>query len=626
MLKKWAGLGGCECADWVESFKLSVDMAKTVLEIVKSHVDEVGANLGEVVKRTLEEISDFVPGLSERDIHDVIAGKYSEVKPKRSELAANLYDLKSEVNLIQELERVQAKDPKTEKEKIQKNQKLESYRRRIKEDDFSKLEDRKKRLKDQIAKITEQLKSGDFEKSRPKEKPELDKEAIALQDELIKLKNERQLRLLRQEYENRNKWEKAVDFGANVLNVPRALMSTLDMSGLLRQGLVVVAGHPKMGMDAAKKMMQAATSKKFYDRWFDDLKNSPRYELMNESGLALSDIDNPKLALKEEQFMSNLAERIPGAGELVKASDRSYSMVLNKLRADLFNRLADAMEERGLTYKNSPEQYKQLAQYVNNATGRGDLGKWLNNAAPLLNSLFFSPRLISSRLNMLTYFMQPRFYSKVPKEVRNDYFKSMARLIGLGMTVIGLASLNDDNKVESDPRSSDFGKIVNGNTRWDVSGGFQQYIRAAAQILSGAKKSTSTGEIRQLEAGKPYSQSRGDVAMSVLRGKLAPVPSWGLDLMMGETGTGQRLVNKWEGDAANREMGIKEQLVNHLLPLTYTGMAEALKDQGTKAWFTVGLPSLFGIGAQTYESNQPSNKKAKKDAKEKKGKERVRLK
>ena len=484
-----------------ESFKLSVDMAKTVLEIVKSHVDEVGANLGEVVKRTLEEISDFVPGLSERDIRDVIAGKYSEAKPRRSELAANLYDLKSEVNLIQELERVQAKEPKTEKEKIQKNQKLESYRRRIKEDDFSKLEDRKKRLKDQIAKITEQLKSGDFDKSKPKEKPELDKEAIALQDELIKLKNERQLRLLRQEYENRNKWEKAVDFGANVLNVPRALMSTLDMSGLLRQGLVVVAGHPKMGMDAAKKMMQAATSKKFYDRWFDDLKNSPRYELMNESGLALSDIYNPKLALKEEQFMSNLAERIPGAGELVKASDRSYSMVLNKLRADLFNRLADAMEERGLTYKNSPEQYKQLAQYVNNATGRGDLGKWLNNAAPLLNSLFFSPRLISSRLNMLTYFMQPRFYNKVPKEVRNDYFKSMARLIGLGMTVIGLASLNDDNKVETDPRSSDFGKIVNGNTRWDVWEVFSNIYVLPLKYFQGLKNQlqrVKSGNLKQV--------------------------------------------------------------------------------------------------------------------------------
>jgi hypothetical protein len=40
--------------------------------------------------------------------------------------------------------------------------------------------------------------------------------------------------------------------------------------------------------------------------------------------------------------------------------------------------------------------------------------------------------------------------------------------------------------------------------------------------------------------------------------------------------------------------------MTHLLPLTVTGLQESLQDQGTKALFTVGVPSIFGVGVSTY--------------------------
>jgi hypothetical protein len=42
--------------------------------------------------------------------------------------------------------------------------------------------------------------------------------------------------------------------------------------------------------------------------------------------------------------------------------------------------------------------------------------------------------------------------------------------------------------VEIDPRSTDFGKIKVGNIRWDIWGGFQQWVRVASQLATGERK------------------------------------------------------------------------------------------------------------------------------------------
>ena len=277
----------------------------------------------------------------------------------------------------------------------------------------------------------------------------------------------------------------------------------------------------------------------------------------------------------------------------------------------MFNRFADAMQERGLTFENSPEQYKQMADYVNNSTGRGNVGEKLNKIAPLLNSLFFSPRLIASRLNMLTYLAQPRFYKTVPKEVREAYFKDMGKFIGLGMLVLGLFSFaggedDDEDKitVETDPRSSDFGKIKQGNTRWDIWGGFQQYVRVAAQAISGQRKSANSGKIFDLTGEGPFGKTRADIILSFARGKLAPVPAMAIDMFSGRTTIGDKVVMNWGAKEDDKEVSVDRYLKEHLTPLVFTGLMEAIKDQGVKAIFTVGVTSIFGVGTQTYDLNK----------------------
>lgn len=281
----------------------------------------------------------------------------------------------------------------------------------------------------------------------------------------------------------------------------------------------------------------------------------------------------------------------------------------------MFNYFANSMEQRGLTFENSPKQYKAMAEYINNATGRSDFGETLNRVAPILNSVFFSPRLIASRVNMLSYWAQPRFWKTLPKEVKVDYFRNWISLLAVGGTLMAVAKAGGAD-VEDDPRSSDFGKIKSGNTRWDIWGGAQPYVRVISQIATGKRKSTRSGKIYELNGDDIFGETRAGVGADFFRNKLAPVPGAFIDILSGRTGIGDRIVYQW-GGAGEKEISLDQYVKQRILPMTITGTQEAMKDAGVKALFTVGLPSTFGVGTQTYETKPMTGKKEKKAAKKK---------
>lgn len=579
-------------------------IAPHVAKYVKILLEEGYTKLDEIVKSVHEAFKET--GASERDIHAIIAGEYNEKKATRSELARKAMDLKVEAGLINKLERLEAGEaPTTEKRKIERNKEITELRKKIK--DFEKetanaakfpkqkktpeevaLQSLKTRTINQISEIEKQLQTGDFSKEEPKD-IKLDKEALELKDRLVKLKQDRELRILKQEYANRTRYERWKDRAIEVLNIPRTLMSSMDYSAPLRQGLVASVAHPGIAAKAAVEMFRQSVSQKRFDRWFHDLRESPEFKVMEQSGLYVSDPHDPRLSAKEEAFMNNLAEKIPLVGALVKGSERAYVGYLNKMRVDLFNRFSEPMAQRGETVENSPQKYKALADYINNSTGRGKLGESLEKASPVLNSILFSPRLIASRINLLTNPINPRFYQKVPKEIRVMYAKDMLKFIGTGLSILALAKLNGA-QVEDDPRSSDFGKIKSGDTRWDIWGGFQQYVRLIAQVASGEKKSTVSGKLKELNGKQAFGESRSDVLGRFVRGKLAPVPSIIADITSGRKTTGE-------------DVTLKDEAVDHLLPLLYSDIHDAMKDNGVSSLFTVGIPSTFGVGVQTY-SNQ----------------------
>jgi len=633
-------------------------------------------------------LSPDIPGITQKDIQDVIAGEYSKPKQTKNELAAKVRDLKSEAVLLNKLDSVlKGEEPKTEKAKIERNQRIKELRDQIKDIrnfekevsnaqkstlellaknnadierklskaekiDDAELEKEKKRqqkeydneikrlekefekekkeeeknrikaeikkqkelerelsfrtpeekaldrqkasIQAQIKKAEEQLKTGDFTPTKPPP-IKLDAEGRELKKKLVNLKQQRETRILKAQYEKRNKFQKGADKVMEVFNIPRSLMASTDFSAPLNQAIVATTAYPKMAKDAARQMFKSAFSQQEFDNWFYDLKDDPRYDLMKELKLGISDPHSPFLTAKEEAFMSGYAEKIPIAGTFIKGSERAYVQYLNKMRVDLFNRFVDRFEEQGKTYDKYKKLYQATAKYINNITGRGDLGG-LEQYAPIFNTLLFSPRLMAARVNMLN----PYYFARLPWDLKKAYMKDMGTMLSLGSILLGTMAIygstqKDDDKdkirVETDPRSSDFAKIRQGETRWNVWGGFQPYVRLMGQMSTGERKSSNTGAITELDGEGAFGTTRANVLGSFMRGKLSPVPAMLIDFTSGRTATGEKV-------------NLKDEAISHLIPLSIQGTVEAWKQYGPKSLLNVGLPSIFGVGTQTYEQKK----------------------
>lgn len=655
-----------------------IAIAPDVAKLVKNLAEDASMKLADIVDNIHQNLKEYIPQITKNDVNDLIAGVYNEKKPTRNELAERVVNLRREAQLINKLDKLlKGEVPVYEKKKRQETKEIEKLKQQIaeiksldkdaiaqrdallelaasrqkeigkkldkaekdaepkqKKTEEQKLSDYKKRVEKDIKEVQEKITQGDYSLPEPPKKVVLDKEAQKLRGKLIQLNQQRELRRLLLQRQNEGKREKALRYVAEVANVPRTLMTIADFSGLLRQNIFFTASHPLMTSKAMPGMFKSFTSQKVYDRWFADLKDSPRYGIIQDNKLAIADSLNHDLSKREEDFMSTIAEKLPIVGNakmnlfgkrvpiglgVVKGSERSYTMLLNKMRVDMFNYFVDKLEARGITYENSPKVYKATAEYINNATGRSDFGKTLNRVAPVLNSIFFSPRLIASRVNMLTYFMQPRFWKTLPKEVRIDYMRGWISLLGVGLSILALAKAGGA-EVEDDPRSSDFGKIKDGNTRWDIWGGAQPYVRVLSQVISGQRKSTRSGEIYSLDGEDIFGQNKAEVVAGFFRNKLAPVPGAAIDLLSRRTSMGDKIVYQWGGEG-EKEVSISEYARQRLLPMTITGTQEAMKDAGIKAMFTVGIPNIFGVGTSTYDT-KPTGRTRPTPNRERKERER----
>ncbi len=218
---------------------------------------------------------------------------------------------------------------------------------------------------------------------------------------------------------------------------------------------------------------------------------------------------------------------------------------------------------------------------MNTATGRGNLGKLAKNI-DYLNTVFFSPRFLKSRFDLLN----PAYYAKLPKPVRVEAMKDMLKFIGVGSTVVSLAGLAGAN-VSKDSNSSDFAKIRIGNTRWDIWGGFQQWARILSQLATG-KRTTATGE-KSLTSKQFGAPSRLDIVEAFGRGKLSPGVGALVDWLDNKTVVGDQFSTKAEA-------------LRLTVPLYLQDLQDAYKQGGFDRTLGVALPGFFGVGTQSYGS------------------------
>ncbi len=371
--------------------------------------------------------------------------------------------------------------------------------------------------------------------------------------------------------------QKLLEGFQQMINLPRSVMSSVDLSAPFRQGLALIS-HPKAFGNAFVGMFKQFGSEKAFKAVQESIAQMPEYQLMKRGKLALTDVGT-MMTNREEQFMSSWAEKIPLLGKGVKASNRAYVGFLNKLRADTFTDIIKGVRATGKEL--DTKLIEEIADFVNTASGRGSkiLGVPIGNAGTVLNGLFFSPRLMASRLTLLN----PVSYVAASPVVRKEMFKSLFSVLGAGSTVLGLAKMSGA-EVGTDPTSSDFGKIKIGNTRMDIWGGFQQYVRMAAQIGTG-KYTSTTGKITPLGEGyRPL--TRYDIALRQIESKEAPILSFITALLK-------------QQDYQGKPVNVRAEIGKRFVPMVIGDLYNIAKEN--PELLPAGLLAVFGVGIQSYK-------------------------
>jgi hypothetical protein len=364
----------------------------------------------------------------------------------------------------------------------------------------------------------------------------------------------------------------------DVVNTPRSLMSSADLSAPGRQGLIQSVAHPVLATRAGADMFRSLVPRE-YDRIVRRMSNHPSAKLAEESGLYLASREAPRgkhspLGEREEAFISRLVGRIPVVGHVTRASERTYTAYLDRLRIEVFDRYARDLKRAGA----SPADFKAAARFVNITTGRGDYGRLGAALAPVLSTAMFSPRLLKSRFQ----FLNPLTYARMPRAARRLAMRDAVKFAGTVTATLMLARAAGA-EVSLDPEAADFGKIKVGNTRYDVLGGAQQPVRFLYRMSRGFYNNMTGKKNERF-------QEPVDVATQFFRSKLAPVPSYVWDAGAGRDFKGERFAPA---------SGALERLA----PMIAGDAMDAYRLEGAAGlWKTI--PSFFGIGSSTYEKKQ----------------------
>ncbi len=391
----------------------------------------------------------------------------------------------------------------------------------------------------------------------------------ALKDKLMeeRIRNQQLKRSARKSVDKFRKKTK-MEYALEIAGLPRSLLATGDMSAVLRQGLLLSVRRPITATKIFGKAFKAFFSQHTADQIDAAIRFDPKHEGRLKANLYLTPMDRIDLAAREESFASTIPEKIPVIREVVLASERHMVATLNMLRTAAFDQFVEAYPNSSL------KDRRAFADYINKASGRGNLGK-AAGAAQSASMVFFAPRFAISRFQAPFTLIQNFNNPIVAKEIGKDF----ASMIGVGGTILLLASLAG-LEVGTDPEDSDFGKIIAGNTRIDIWGSFQQPARLAMQpFMAGIQQATEGDtDIDVLSA-----------AMNFTKYKLSPSITIPAQLLTGS-------------DVVGQERTLLETAGDSFVPLTIQEALDTMNEENDEIMAGGAFAgAFFGIGVSSFD-------------------------
>jgi hypothetical protein len=374
---------------------------------------------------------------------------------------------------------------------------------------------------------------------------DLDDEARQLKLEKENLKQEQERMLENIEYEKKTFTQKLLNNIGRILQLPRIFQAGGDISGTFIQGAFIVGQLPitlitnrKLALKqlntirVAAKLMYATKGRnieKEYHKYLDSVRENGLYDLAKKAGIRFQGD-----SIEAEESLSNVyAVNIPIFGDtlsgfsklkegrtlnrglrLSKRSEVSYNIMADMFRMQKFEKYYDSLTKAGIDF-NNPEGQKELkavADVINTYTGSASLSGF-ENSAKALGALAYSSRMLASKLkvfNIIYYHLQPEAARKV---IRTEVMSYIGGQIALQTLIAGgvaaFASANPDDEeddaefkaradhdflignskcyVNYNPFSVDFMKLRAGKETYSIMGGFEQFPRLIAMLVSGKK-------------------------------------------------------------------------------------------------------------------------------------------
>lgn len=358
----------------------------------------------------------------------------------------------------------------------------------------------------------------------------------------------------------------------------KAITASMDNSAIFRQGWKVLWTNPRIWAKNARQsfgnLVKQFGSKNVMNEVHADIVSRPNYDRMVKAKLDVGNL--------EEAFPTTAPEKIPFLGRAYKASEAAYTAFVQKTRADVFDKYMDVAKKADVNI-DDPKELLAIGKLVNSLTGRGYLGS-LEKVAKPVNNVFFSPRFLKSNFDMLTAHQLQR---GVTPFARKQAAKNLLKVVAGTATVFATANALRPGSVQLDPRSSDFGKIKVGNTRFDITGGMGSIATLASRVLTLSSKSTTTGQVSKLNSGKYGSQSALDVVNTFAENKLSPVAGVIRDLLEGK-------------DASGNKTTLGGEIGKTFTPIGIQNFAQLKGDKNSANKLLTVIADGLGISANDY--------------------------
>ncbi len=582
------------------------------------------------IEKIAEEITNKLPGVTKKDVYDSLGGRIKRTKAiVISDTKRQIIELKKQARLLGQIEDAYKGIFDKPTKKPLSSSKVVELKKKLKElkdaaEASIKNEERLKQILMKIDSVNDQIDRGvRISKKNQQIVPEDIKQAkqdlsearrlLDANNKIVDLENQlktgefkvpvrvqrvvkradlleaqvklSQLRREVREHIHRLRPRTGREIFVDIVSLPRELMATADFSAAGRQAAILSALNPIKTLKILKESVPAFFKQDKADEIDVLIKQHENHETRVKAGLKIKSLENIKFSDREEYFLSSLGEKIPLYGHVVKDSNRHMVSHLTLMRVMAFDRFLDSYPDA------TDEELKNWANYVNIASGIGDMGAF-NKVASEMSIAFFSPRFSTSRIQMPYEVFKYKDTPRVRKEIAKNYMKFLA-MVGFALWLAKLAGAD----VELNSESPDWLKIKIGNTRIDLWGGLQQPARLT--VLYAMKTLNSFGVLQMKKNIDLF-----DATARFVRYKLAPAISFPLELMQGKNAVGQ-------------ETNIFQSFANNITPMVAEDIYRTYKSNPVLGVILAPF-ILLGVGVNTYEYKKKEPKEEQKKESKKK--------